>query len=87
MTYAASIAFIVDNDISVRESEFLSRPHILVPSCLVLDLDLTLPGLHGLELQNRLATDRPRIPIIFITGGDVPVTVQAMSGQHGGGVV
>jgi FixJ family two-component response regulator len=90
------IVFIVDDDISVRESlklliqdmgwqpetfetaqEFLSLPHPLVPSCLV--LDLSLPGLDGLELQRRLAADRPDIPIIFITGhGDVPATVQAM---------
>lgn len=57
--------------------DFLAGPHELVPSCLV--LDLTLPGLGGLELQRRLAADRPDIPVIFITGhGDVPVTVQAM---------
>jgi FixJ family two-component response regulator len=96
MAHAVPIVFIVDDDISVRESlesliqnagwqtetfetaqDFLSRPHNLVPSCLV--LDLALPGLNGLELQRRLATDWPDIPIIFITGhGDVPVTVQAM---------
>ena len=48
-----------------------------VPSCLV--LDVTLPGLNGLDLQKRLVTDRTDMPIIFITGfGDVPITVQAM---------
>jgi FixJ family two-component response regulator len=42
-------------------------------------LDVTLPGLNGLDLQKRLATDRTDMPIIFITGyGDVPMTVQAM---------
>ena len=47
-----------------------------VPCCLV--LDVTLPGLSGLELQEQLA-DRTDMPIIFITGhGDVPMTVQAM---------
>lgn len=57
--------------------EFLSRLHVLVPSCLV--LDISLPGLNGLDLQKRVAVDRPDIPIIFITGhGDVPITVQAM---------
>jgi FixJ family two-component response regulator len=57
--------------------EFLSGPHIPVPSCLV--LDLTLRVLDGLELQRRLATDRPDIPIIFITShGDVSVAVKAM---------
>ena len=57
--------------------EFLCRQRVLVPSCLV--LDVTLPGLNGLDLQKRLATDRTDMPIIFITGfGDVPITVQAM---------
>src|SRR5881296_2609863 len=57
--------------------EFLARPRVLAPSCLV--LDVTLPGLNGLELQERIAADRSDMPIIFITGhGDVPMTVQAM---------
>ena len=57
--------------------EFLCRQRVVVPSCLV--LDVTLPGLNGLDLQKRLATDRTDMPIIFITGfGDVPITVQAM---------
>jgi FixJ family two-component response regulator len=96
MSHATPIVFVVDDDISVRESlellirdagwrpetfesaqEFLSHPRILVPSCLV--LDVTLPGLNGLELQKRVAADRTDMPIIFITGyGDVPITVQAM---------
>lgn len=90
------IVFVVDDDISVRESleslirfegwqpetfssgqEFLSRPRVFVPSCLV--LDFSLPGLNGLELQERIAGERPDMPIIFITGyRDVPMTVQAM---------
>src|SRR5262249_36307882 len=57
--------------------EFLSRPHTLVPSCLI--LDLTMPVINGLELQKRVAAERSDMPIIFITGyGDVPTTVQAM---------
>jgi FixJ family two-component response regulator len=57
--------------------EFLSRPRVLAPSCLV--LDVALPGLNGLDLQKRVAVDRIDMPIIFITGyGDVPMTVQAM---------
>jgi len=57
--------------------EFLNRPRVLAPSCLV--LDLSLPDLNGLELQKRVAADRPDMPIIFITGhGDVPTTVRAM---------
>jgi FixJ family two-component response regulator len=95
MPDVASIVFVVDDDVSVRESlelliraagwqpetfasaqEFLSRPCPAVPCCLV--LDVTLPGLSGLELQQQLA-ERRDMPIIFITGhGDVPMTVQAM---------
>jgi FixJ family two-component response regulator len=57
--------------------DFLSRPTVTVPSCLV--LDISLPGLNGLDLQKRLAMERHEMPIIFITGhGDIPMTVQAM---------
>src|SRR5205807_3036104 len=90
-----SIVFVVDDDISVRESlelliksagwqpetfvsglDFLARPRATVPCCLL--LDVTLPGLNGLELQEQL-TERAEMPIIFITGhGDVPTSVQAM---------
>src|SRR5438132_13408314 len=57
--------------------EFLARPRISVPSCLV--LDVSLPGLNGLDRQGRVAVERPDMPIIFITGyGDVPMTVRAM---------
>lgn len=96
MSDATPIVFVVDDDVSVRESlelliryegwqaeifasadEFLSRPRALVPSCLI--LDLSLPGLSGLELQTRIANERSDMPIIFITGqGDIPSTVQAM---------
>jgi FixJ family two-component response regulator len=96
MTPATPIVFVVDDDISVRESlellirsegwqpetfasaqEFLARPRMLVPSCLV--LDVSLPGLNGLDLQKRVAVERIDMPIIFITGhGNVPMTVQAM---------
>jgi FixJ family two-component response regulator len=42
-------------------------------------LDISLPGLNGLDLQKQVAVERPDMPIIFITGyGDVPQTVQAM---------
>ena len=90
------IVFVVDDDISVRESleslirsegwqpetfasaqEFLDRPQALVPGCLV--LDISLPGLNGLELQERLSAAGTSMPIIFITGHrDVPMTVKAM---------
>src|SRR5271163_5120502 len=90
------IVFIVDDDISMRESlellvkgenwkpeifasaqEFLNHPRTLVPSCLL--LDLSLPGLNGLELQKQLAVEHSDMPIIFISAyGDVPKSVQAM---------
>jgi len=102
MTMAASksqhqaIVFVVDDDVSVRESvelliefagwqpetfasakDFLARPRISTPCCLV--LDVSLPDLNGLELQKLIASERTDMPIIFITGhGDVPMTVQAM---------
>jgi FixJ family two-component response regulator len=96
MSDARPIVFVVDDDVSVRESlelliqcegwqpetfasaqEFLAHPRALVPSCLV--LDVSLPGVNGLELQERVAGERAAMPIIFITGyGDVPMTVKAM---------
>ncbi len=96
MPHAAPIVFVVDDDVSVRESlellircegwqpetfasaqEFLARPRVLAPSCMI--LDVSLPDLSGLDLQKRIAVDRIEMPIIFITGhGDVPMTVQAM---------
>src|SRR5215470_6158771 len=57
--------------------EFLRTPRPDAPSCLVLDVQL--PGLSGLELQQELAHIDVQIPIIFITGhGDIPMTVRAM---------
>ena len=57
--------------------EFLSKGRTDGPSCLV--LDVRMPGLSGLELQQRLKNLKREIPIIFITGhGDVPMSVQAM---------
>jgi FixJ family two-component response regulator len=63
----------------VSAQEFLDYPRPNVSSCLV--LDLSLPGLDGLELQKRVAAERTDMPIIFITGHrDVPKTVEAMKG-------
>ena len=57
--------------------QFLARPRLVAPSCLV--LDVTLPDLDGLELQRLIGVERLDMPIIFITGhGDVPMTVRAM---------
>lgn len=58
-------------------AEFLAWRGPSGPSCLLLDVGL--PDLNGLDLQDRIAGDRPEMPIIFITGyGDVPMTVRAM---------
>src|SRR5262249_49204880 len=57
--------------------EFLTYQRPTAPTCLVLDVQL--PGLSGLELQQELAKDQAPLPIIFITGhGDIPMTVRAM---------
>jgi FixJ family two-component response regulator len=57
--------------------EFLRSTRPEGPSCLV--LDVRLPGVSGLELQQRLAAGDMAMPIIFITGhGDIPMSVQAM---------
>ena len=57
--------------------EFLARPRVDAPSCLLLDLQL--PDLSGLDLQKRMAEGNLNIPIVFITGhGDIPASVQAM---------
>jgi DNA-binding NtrC family response regulator len=57
--------------------EFLATPRPNVPGCLVLDVNL--PGLSGLDLQQELAKSGDQIPIIFLTGhGDIPMTVRAV---------
>ena len=57
--------------------EFLAKPRPLVPSCLI--LALSLPGLSGLEVQQRIARERPEMPIIVVSEfGDVSTTVKAM---------
>jgi FixJ family two-component response regulator len=92
---AKPTVFVVDDDVSVRDSlrllieaagwqpetfgsakEFLARPRIPTPSCLL--LDFFLPDINGCDLQ-KLLVDRTDMPIIFISGhGDVPMTIRAM---------
>jgi FixJ family two-component response regulator len=56
--------------------EFLARPRVMTPGCLLVELDL--PGASGLDLQ-RLLSDRTELPIIFMSAQvDVAATVQAM---------
>ena len=90
------LVFIVDDDVSVRESleplirragwqsvalksaqEYLNYPAVFAPSrCLILDVDL--PDVNGLDLQQQIADTR-HPPIIFLTGyGDVRASVRAM---------
>jgi FixJ family two-component response regulator len=89
------VVFVVDDDVSVRESlellirtegwqpllfasarDFLSRVPTVAASCLILDVNL--PDLNGLDLQQRI-TRETWTPIIFITGcGDIPTSVRAM---------
>jgi FixJ family two-component response regulator len=89
------IVYIIDDDVSVRESlvllirfagwqpitfgsarEYLSQPQALAPSCLILDVGL--PDINGLELQQQLA-EGYHPPIIFLTGnGDIPTSVRAI---------
>jgi FixJ family two-component response regulator len=95
-TSSTPVVFVVDDDVSVRESlellirragwkpetyssaqDFLARPRDEAPSCLVLDVEL--PDLNGLDVQERVVADRADLPIIFITGhGDIPMSVRAM---------
>jgi len=87
--------FVVDDDVSVRESlesfiryagwrailfatarDFLDHPPVSAPSCLILDVGL--PDISGLELQEQIA-QAYHPPIIFLTGqGDVPTSVRAL---------
>jgi FixJ family two-component response regulator len=57
--------------------EFLNTYDPAAPGCLV--LDVAMPGLNGLELQQALAAGGAGLPIIFLTGrADIPMSVQAM---------
>ncbi len=70
-----SMGLAVETFTSARD--FLQAKHAQVPSCLV--LDVRLPDLSGLNLQEKLADAKIDLPIIFITGyGDIPMTVRAM---------
>jgi FixJ family two-component response regulator len=96
MLQTEATVFVVDDDVSVRESlgalvrfagwrvltfssaqAFLDQAPSPGPGCLV--LDVSLPDLNGLELQERLSQKKSELPIIFITGyADVPTSVRAM---------
>ena len=77
-----SLGFLIANagwrpELFASASEFLASPRASSPRCLVLDVGL--PDLDGLELQQRIGSERATMPIIFITGrGNIPMTVRAM---------
>jgi FixJ family two-component response regulator len=57
--------------------EFLAAARSKIPGCLILDVNL--PGLNGLDLQQEIAESDTEVPIIFLTGcGDIPMTVRAV---------
>jgi FixJ family two-component response regulator len=90
------VVFVVDGDVSVRESldllvrcagwnvvtfataaEFLSRANVDAPCCLVLDVEL--PDMSGMELQQQMSRSGEEVPTVFLTGrGDIRMTVRAM---------
>ena len=96
MPHTEPVVFVVDDDVSVRESlelllrsvglhtrvfgsaeAFLAYPKTDVPCCVV--LDVSLPDVSGLDLQQRIASERFRVPTIFISGhDDIPLMIQAM---------
>jgi len=70
-----SAGYAVEAFASARE--FLERERLAGPGCLI--LDVRMPGLSGLDLQEALAGKGHRIPIVFITGhGDISMSVKAM---------
>ena len=75
MRVMTSAGYEVEAFASARD--FLTREPFVGPCCLV--LDVRMPGLTGLELQEALAGKGHRIPIVFITGhGDISMSVKAM---------
>jgi len=70
-----SAGFQAETFVSARQ--FLQHQDRVASGCLILDVQM--PGLSGLDLQEELARSDARIPIIFITGhGDIPTSVRAM---------
>ena len=66
-------------EVYASAEEFLAYFRQSAPGCLILDVGL--PALNGLELQQMMGNGQSGLPVIFITGnGDIPMTVQAMKG-------
>jgi FixJ family two-component response regulator len=61
----------------IHAADFLAFKHLKLPSCLVLDIQL--PDINGLALQDTMAARQIAIPIVFITGyGDIPMSVKGI---------
>ena len=70
----------LDSALYPSAQEFLAAYQSAQPGCLV--LDIRMPGMSGLELQQQLNLRGAVVPVIFMTGhGDIPMAVEAM--QHG----
>ena len=77
MRVMTSAGYAVEAFASARD--FLARERVVGPCCVV--LDVRMPGLTGLDLQETLASSGHRMPIVFITGhGDISMSVKAMKG-------
>lgn len=67
----------LDVEAFASAQEYLAAPRTAPPSCLVLDVEL--PGLTGLQLQEQLGRAQVVVPIVFVSGhGDVPMSVRAL---------
>ena len=70
----------LNSQLYASAQEFLATYNASQPGCLI--LDIRMPGMSGLELQQELNLRGATIPVIFMTGhGDIPMAVEAM--QHG----
>jgi FixJ family two-component response regulator len=96
MSHLDGVVFVVDDDVSVRETldrlvrsagwhvvtfataeEFLSRARVDLPCCLIVDVEL--PDMSGMELQERMVGSGEEMPTVFLTGhSDIRMTVRAM---------
>ena len=60
-------------------AEFLDEPELDIPGCVLVDIQM--PGMNGLDLQDALSKAGSPLPIVFLSGhGDIPTTVQVMRG-------
>jgi FixJ family two-component response regulator len=80
-TSRASLQFLIQAsgwcaETFASSGEFLARRRARVPSCLI--IPIAMPDFDGLDVQRRVAADRPETPVVFIGAADIRVVVQAM---------